>query len=115
MSTNQARPLDLSRPFAELLVPTTDTIRYTWLLDRLLGAKHHVLVSAPSPPNPNRYLPPQRRAPAWVRVRVGVGVWVGVYLYGNSGHVEPSPDPTSNPGKLSNPSIISLDVSETQP
>ena len=31
------------RPFAEIIIPTADTLRYTFLLDRLAQAGKHVL------------------------------------------------------------------------
>lgn len=30
-------------PFSEILVPTSDTVRYTFVLDKLLASSHHVL------------------------------------------------------------------------
>lgn len=36
-------PLDLSRPFSEIIVPTIDTVRYTFLIDVLFRSKTHLL------------------------------------------------------------------------
>ncbi|GLI62391.1 hypothetical protein VaNZ11_005010 [Volvox africanus] len=43
MATVQEFKCDPDRPFAEIIVPTADTVRYTYLVDRLVAAQRHVL------------------------------------------------------------------------
>ncbi len=43
MSTVPEFVCDPEKPFAELIVPTADTVRYAFLIDRLLLAGGHVL------------------------------------------------------------------------
>ncbi|GLC56009.1 hypothetical protein PLESTB_001054700 [Pleodorina starrii] len=43
MATVPEFKCDPDRPFAEIIVPTADTVRYTYLVDRLVAAQRHVL------------------------------------------------------------------------
>ncbi|KAG2485619.1 hypothetical protein HYH03_015682 [Edaphochlamys debaryana] len=43
MSTVPEFKCDPDRPFSDIIVPTADTVRYTYLVDRLVAAHRHVL------------------------------------------------------------------------
>ncbi|KAG8459526.1 hypothetical protein KFE25_012861 [Diacronema lutheri] len=48
MQTMPEFVLSPATPFADIIVPTTDSVRYMWLLERLLVGGHHVLCVGPT-------------------------------------------------------------------
>ena len=43
METVEVQPLDPEMEYADIIVPTVDTVRYEFILDKLLSHKHHLL------------------------------------------------------------------------
>jgi dynein heavy chain len=44
----QVRPLDVEAEYTSIIVPTVDTIRYTYLLDKLVTHNMHCLFVGPT-------------------------------------------------------------------